>query len=272
MSAVQFQQALLEEMATVLGSLVGHPGTTLACSTDIPLAWRIQVSVGGTWNGEVTLGFATDDMARLAQYVMGLEAPADDVAVADLLLEATNQALAGLVTRPAFTGLMARASTPTRESGGCDLGEAGLVCVTYGDTQATIACRALVAPSGPRASAEAERGAAEPAVTRGRPIASDAPTNLRGGSQAYPANLDVILDIDLPLTVRFGEAEMTLDALTRLGPGSVIDMVRSPDEPVDVLVNGRLVARGEVVVVSGNYGVRVSEVVSAADRLRSMGA
>ena len=50
----------------------------------------------------------------------------------------------------------------------------------------------------------------------------------------------------------------------------MIDLARSPDDPVDLLVNGRLVARGQVVVVSGCYGVRVSEVVSPADRLRSL--
>ena len=50
------------------------------------------------------------------------------------------------------------------------------------------------------------------------------------------------------------------------------ELSRQPDDPVDVLINGRLVARGEVVVVSGNYGVRVTEVVSAAERLRSVGA
>jgi flagellar motor switch protein FliN/FliY len=87
-----------------------------------------------------------------------------------------------------------------------------------------------------------------------------------------PHNLDLILDIDLPLTVRFGETDMTLLALTRLGPGSVIDLGRSPEDPVDILVNGRLVARGEVVVVSGNYGVRIVEVISAADRLRTVAA
>ncbi len=91
-----------------------------------------------------------------------------------------------------------------------------------------------------------------------------------GASGRTYSNLEVILDIDLPLTVRFGETEMTLDSLTRIGPGSVIDLGRSPDDPVEILVNGRLVARGEVVVVSGNYGVRVHEVVSTADRLRSM--
>jgi flagellar motor switch protein FliN/FliY len=88
--------------------------------------------------------------------------------------------------------------------------------------------------------------------------------------QALPANLDVILDIDLPLAVRFGGTDMTIDALARLGPGALIDLGRSPDDPVDVLVNGRMVARGEVVVIGGNYGVRVTEVVSAADRLRSI--
>ena len=85
-----------------------------------------------------------------------------------------------------------------------------------------------------------------------------------------PENLDVILDIDLPLSVRFGHAELTLDALTKLGPGSLIELARLPDDPVELLVNGKLVARGEVVVVGGNYGVRVHEVVSAEERIRTL--
>jgi len=65
---------------------------------------------------------------------------------------------------------------------------------------------------------------------------------------------------------------MALQALTRLGPGSIIDLERSPDDPVDVLISGKVVARGEVVVVAGNYGVRITEVISPADRIRSLGA
>jgi flagellar motor switch protein FliN/FliY len=84
--------------------------------------------------------------------------------------------------------------------------------------------------------------------------------------------LDVIMDIDLPLVVRFGRTELPLKALTALGPGSVIDLGRSPDEPVDVLISNRVVARGEVVIVSGNYGVRVRDVVSPAERARSLEA
>jgi flagellar motor switch protein FliN/FliY len=89
---------------------------------------------------------------------------------------------------------------------------------------------------------------------------------------ARSKTLDVIMDIDLPLVVRFGRTELSLKALTALGPGSVIDLGRLPDEPVDVLISNRVVARGEVVIVSGNYGVRVRDVVSAAERARSLEA
>jgi flagellar motor switch protein FliN/FliY len=68
-----------------------------------------------------------------------------------------------------------------------------------------------------------------------------------------------VLDVDLPLIVRFGRAIMPLRAVADLGPGAVIDMGRSPDEPVELLVGDRLVARGEVVVVGGHYGVRITE-------------
>ena len=84
------------------------------------------------------------------------------------------------------------------------------------------------------------------------------------------SRLDVILDIELPLVVRFGRTEMPLKTLTRLGPGSVIDLGRSPEDPVEVLVSNRVVAHGEVVVVSGNYGIRILDVVSPAERIRTV--
>jgi flagellar motor switch protein FliN/FliY len=81
--------------------------------------------------------------------------------------------------------------------------------------------------------------------------------------------LDAVLDVDLPLVVRFGRAVMPLRALADLGPGAVIDMGRSPEEPVELLVGDRVIARGEVVIVGGNYGVRISEL--AGDRPASAG-
>lgn len=89
---------------------------------------------------------------------------------------------------------------------------------------------------------------------------------------ARSRTLDVILDIDLPLVVRFGRTELPLRTLTTLGPGSMIDLGRSPDEPVEVLISNRVVARGDVVIVGGNYGVRVRDVVSPAERARTLEA
>lgn len=77
------------------------------------------------------------------------------------------------------------------------------------------------------------------------------------------ARLEAVLDVDLPLVVRFGRAIIPLRALSELGPGSVIDMGRSPDEPVELLVGERVIARGEVVIVGGNYGVRISELMQS---------
>lgn len=76
------------------------------------------------------------------------------------------------------------------------------------------------------------------------------------------SRLEAVLEVDLPLVVRFGRAVMPLRAVAELSPGAVVDMGRTPDEPVELLVGERLVARGEVVIVGGNYGVRITELTS----------
>ncbi len=107
----------------------------------------------------------------------------------------------------------------------------------------------------------AASGAAAPGETAGAaPVAAST-----GGIDA--SRIDVILDIDLPVVVRFGRTDLPLRTLTRLGPGSVIDLGRSPDEPVEVMVSNRVVARGEVVIVGGNYGIRILDVVSPSERM-----
>ena len=88
----------------------------------------------------------------------------------------------------------------------------------------------------------------------------------------HPSRIEVILDIDLPVVVRFGRTEMPIRTLSRLGPGSVLDLGRSPDDPVEILVSGRVVATGEVVVVAGNYGIRILDVVSASERVPTLEA
>jgi len=84
-------------------------------------------------------------------------------------------------------------------------------------------------------------------------------------------NLDLLLDVDLPVSVAFGTTEMTLKDVLNLGTGSVIELNKSVNDPVSIIVNQKPIAQGEVVMVDGKYGVRVLEVESTADRIRSLG-
>ncbi len=82
--------------------------------------------------------------------------------------------------------------------------------------------------------------------------------------------LEAVLDVTLPLVARFGQTIMPMRVLAALGPGAMVDLDRSPDDPVELLVGGRVIARGEVVIVGGNYGVRILEVVGAAKLRQQM--
>jgi flagellar motor switch protein FliN len=75
------------------------------------------------------------------------------------------------------------------------------------------------------------------------------------------STIDLLLDVELPVTVRFARNRMVLGDVMRLTRGSVIDLGRTADEPVEMLVNGRVVARGQAVVVDGNCAIRITEVV-----------
>jgi len=82
--------------------------------------------------------------------------------------------------------------------------------------------------------------------------------------------MDLLLDVEMPVSVSFGRAQLLLKDVIKLTTGSIIELNRSISEPVDVIVNNCVIARGEVVVVEGNFGVRVHEVVSRQERLRTL--
>lgn len=91
------------------------------------------------------------------------------------------------------------------------------------------------------------------------------------GFEGMPANIDLIVDIPVRVTVELGRTRKTIGEVLALGPGSVVELSKMAGEPVDVLVNGKLIARGEVVVIDESFGIRVTEVVSRTERIRSMG-
>jgi flagellar motor switch protein FliN/FliY len=115
-------------------------------------------------------------------------------------------------------------------------------------------------------------------LTPPAPAADPAPRPPRAGSPdesalpnvAHSRTLDLLMDVDLPVSISFGRTQLPMKDVLKLTTGSIVELNRGVNEPVEVLVNRCLIARGEVVVVEGNYGVRIQEIASRQERLRSL--
>ncbi|PTU77666.1 flagellar motor switch protein FliN [Pseudomonas indoloxydans] len=124
------------------------------------------------------------------------------------------------------------------------------------DIDAMLAGSAQAAqPAAPRAPME-EFGSA--------PSPSNLPVTLDG------PNLDVILDIPVSISMEVGNTDITIRNLLQLNQGSVIELDRLAGEPLDVLVNGTLIAHGEVVVVNEKFGIRLTDVISPSERIKKL--
>ena len=118
------------------------------------------------------------------------------------------------------------------------------------------------APAVAAASADSPAPAARPAPPR------------EGGTadqREPPQNIDLILDIQLDLIMRVGSRMMPLKDILSLSSGTVVELDKSITDPVEILVNNKRIAYGEVVVVEGNYGIRITHIVNRMDRIRSLG-
>ncbi|KAA0257111.1 flagellar motor switch protein FliN [Deferribacter autotrophicus] len=83
-------------------------------------------------------------------------------------------------------------------------------------------------------------------------------------------NIDLLLDVEIPVSVKIGSTKMYLKDILELGPGKIIELEEYADEPVELLVNNKVIARGEVVVVDGYFGLRIQEIVSRAERIKKL--
>jgi flagellar motor switch protein FliN len=89
-------------------------------------------------------------------------------------------------------------------------------------------------------------------------------------SHARSRNLDLLLDVEMPVSVSFGTTRLQLKDVAKLTAGSVVELNRTLSDPIEIIVNNCSIARGEVVIVDGNFGVRIKEIMSKHDRLRSL--
>ena len=122
------------------------------------------------------------------------------------------------------------------------------------------------------AAAMSEQVAAEAS-----PAPAAAPANIFPNFSGEPAKpsmineLDIILDIPVQLTVEMGRTKITIKNLLQLAHGSVVELEAMAGEPMNVLVNGTLIAQGEVVVVNDKFGIRLTDIITPAERMRKLG-
>ncbi|WP_375803821.1 flagellar motor switch protein FliN [Azonexus sp.] len=122
------------------------------------------------------------------------------------------------------------------------------------------------------AAAMAEQAVADSAVTTGPAQPADifpsfTPPDGAGGMMH---ELDMILDIPVQITVELGRTKITIKNLLQLAHGSVVELDAMAGEPMDVLVNGTLIAQGEVVVVNDKFGIRLTDIITPSERMRKL--
>ncbi len=103
-----------------------------------------------------------------------------------------------------------------------------------------------------------------------KPAAQPPAANAQAAPPSFSAGIDLLLDVELEAALRFGCKELPLSEILDLGPGDVVQLDRNVADPVDLIVADKIVARGEVVLVNGNFGLRITEVAAPRKRLESI--
>jgi flagellar motor switch protein FliN/FliY len=115
---------------------------------------------------------------------------------------------------------------------------------------------------------QAAAGATSATATAPAPVAAPPPT--AAAPVAPTRTMELLYDVELPVSVSFGRAQLPLKDVIKLTSGSIVELNRSVTEPVEIIVNNCVIARGEVVVIEGNYGVRIDQIISRQERLRTL--
>jgi len=270
----QFLQTWVESMSQVLGQIAGaglpvefkdaspETGATLA-EGDL----QAIATASGSLRGEMALRLP--QVAALSAAQLLLSEPQDPSAVfdkdhRDAAEELLRQVLGHVSTalKPDWGEVQLRLefgpppSWPPGASGW--IGTAAAAAAQLG-VEWQISAALLASLRATRAASQAVAAATASSEAVSAPLASSASS---GPAPAPSGNLDLFMDVELDVTLRFGAKRMLLREILELSSGSVVELDRQVQEPADLLLDGKLIARGEVVVVDGNYGLRILEVVA----------
>ena len=264
-------------LGTVLESLAGErpklscvaaaAGTTLAAASEgiggqhgAILWWQQRFPLPGepsTW-----IGAPRNAWTQLAVRVLGAAGVEDESQARETYLEILQQSL-GELSRSAGRRWNRQVDCTGNEGAAApEAAEFYMVEAAYPDGAIPPLVVAITgAPQDPPADADVPAGAAA-----GGPDAPDRETQPSQRSKTF----ELLMGVELPVSVSFGHVQLPLKDVLKLTAGSIIELNRTVDELVEVIVNNCVVARGEVVVVEGNYGVRIHQIMSHEQRLEAL--
>ncbi len=253
---------------------------------------QVAMDYSGSLNGKNLIIFNYSDAGSISSLMMGDErgAPPSELSEAyqSTIQEFTNQLLSSMATQMSGVlggGINTTPASLSMASGGAELllpPGSDVVKVTYdfsidgvinsklyhlmdvGMAQGLSGGSGMMAPSGGQpAQYQSHGGQVGISPVKFPPLDEGIPQGVGG-------NISLILDVPMTLTVELGRTTQLVQDILGLGEGSIIELDKLAGEPVDLLVNGKLIAKGEVVVIDENFGVRVTDIVSPADRLTGL--
>lgn len=267
---------VFEAMAGVRPEVRKKPGAAETAAVESGLNWR--QAFHGT-PGNVWIHASQKDWSGAGNQILraaGIE-DADEAMLRSTWTETLGQALSGIAQD--FSGRVGHevtcaAGAESTESGPAPSARFAIQMPGEAAPFAEIACAIEEVLLDSLVSQPAQKTAAAAVGGSELPGSGSNQGNSNQGSAA-PSGLtsktfDLLLDVELPVSVSFGRAQVPLKDVIKLTTGAIVELNRSISEPVEVIVNNCVIARGEVVVVEGNFGVRIREVISRQDRLRTL--
>lgn len=138
------------------------------------------------------------------------------------------------------------------------------------DWAAAMAEQSAATPAAPEAPAPAAPTAPAPAKPAAQSASQSVFKPLAGTTAGAGTDIDLIMDVPVQLTVELGRTRLTIKNLLQLGQGSVVELDGLAGEPMDIFVNGYLIAQGEVVVVEDKYGIRLTDIITPSERINRL--
>lgn len=265
----QFAATVGESFAAVLSQITARQWTaTEAPNGALDAELRTSFAIDGAPDGISTLALTTKAAKQLAAFLTGEPANNADALSSDeseAAIELCRQVMGQVATalRPThgevrFQQVPSTTSASRNSSVRLTLRDSTDESVDVGLETSPDLARALEARLKVGTKTAPENSSTEPMQSAVTP-------------QAHPGtNLDLLLDVEIGVTLRFGKREMLMKDILELSTGSVIELDRMVQEPVDLLIDRKVIARGEVVIVDGNYGLRVTEVAAPQQKIECL--